>query len=170
MSSGEFASALVGRSGWDWLLVAIGFAVGIAGFSYRGSPPRAGSIVEAEFTLTPRDAGELSCASDRQYGAYRCAFTADGTPGPVTARPIVPVVTVTRELFFAAGLFQDQALTEYLESRRSRPRRRFGAVCRVRLIERADDLKVRFGGGFAAAEPGWVADVLSCQVKASRRK
>ena len=150
---------------WDWVLVAIGIAIAIVGFTYRGSPPGVGSVIKAELTLVPFDAGQLACASNRQFETFRCAFGADGKPGPLTDRPVVPAVTVTRELFFVAGLFQDPTLAEYVRTHRNKPQERFTATCRIRLIEHVDDVLVRFRGpAFAPAEPGWVADVQSCRV------
>ncbi len=155
---------------WDWVLVVVGVGLAVAGFAYRGSPPRAGSVIKAEFTLVPLDARSLSCASDRVYGTHRCAFRGDGTPASVE-RPIVPAVTVGREVYFAAGLFQDPALVEYLNGPGGRSPKRFTARCRIRLVERASDLRTRFRQEpFAQAEPGWVANVLRCRVDPPKRK
>ncbi len=153
------------QAAWDWGLVLVGIGLAVAGFFYRGRPPHAGGMVKAEFTLVPIDASKLSCASDRVYGTHRCAHAADGRRLPSIDRPIVPVVTVGRELFFAAGLFQDPALVEYLQGPGRRSQKRFTATCRVRLVEQAADLQVRFRDEpFNRADPAWVADVLSCRV------
>jgi hypothetical protein len=170
MTAGSSARLRSDARVWDWLLVAAGVGLAIAGFAYRGSPPRVGSVVRAEFTLVPLDARSLSCASDRVYESYRCAYRIDGTPTAVE-RPIVPVVTVGREVYFAAGLFQDPALVEYLNGPGRRSQKRFTASCRIQLIERASDLRTRFRNEpFALAEPAWVANVLACRVNAPDRK
>lgn len=149
----------------DWLLVAAGIGLAVAGFAYRGSPPGAGSVVKAEFTLVPLDARFLTCASDRVYGSHRCAYRADGTLAPPVDRPIVPVVTVDRTVYFAAGLFQDPELVEYLDGPGKRSQKRFTAICRIQLVERASDIRTRFRNEpFAQGDPAWVANVLGCHV------
>jgi hypothetical protein len=149
----------------DWVLVAIGIAIAALGFAYRGSPPGAGSVIKAEFTLVPVDADQLACASNRQFETLHCAYVADGKSAPLTDRPVVPAVTVARELFFVAGLFQDPTLAEYVRTHRNKPQERFTATCQIRLVEHVDDMLVRFRGpAFTPAEPGWVADVQSCRV------
>jgi len=162
-------SPRVRASRWDWIIVAVGLLVATAAFAHRGQPEGVGSRVNVEITLVPRDARGLSCASDRAYSNLRCAFTANGAGPTGTDRPIVPVVSVRRELFFAAGLFQDPSVAEHLKGA-ARPDERFVAACRLRLVEHVTDLRVRFweNVAFARAEPAWVADVISCRVELPR--
>lgn len=150
----------------EWMLLGAGLLLAVAGFLYRGSPRAGGTLVWADLTLVPEDAIRLACAAGQDFSGFRCAHGADGARVPGVARPLVPAVTTGRELYFVAGLFQDPDLARHLASVRGRPSERFTARCRLRLIERTREVRVRFqlDAPFAPAEPGWVADAVSCQL------
>ncbi|MCC6215008.1 MAG: hypothetical protein IT376_09075 [Polyangiaceae bacterium] len=152
--------------GREWALLGAGLILAGAGFLYRGSPRAGGTLVWADLTLVPDDANRLACASAHDFSGFRCAHGPDGARVPELARPLVPAVTTGRELYFVAGLFQDPDLARHLASARARPNERFTVRCQLRLIERTRELRVRFhlDTPFAPAEPGWVADAVSCHL------
>jgi hypothetical protein len=157
----------------QWLLVAAAFAVAGALWHLRGSPTRAGDVVEASLTLTTADRDQVACALDRAVGLWRCAFAASGEASTAAeAGTLAPYLTTARVLFLLPRLFQQAAVAE--RTRREPPEdrlpdtlKRFVARCQVRLLERVDGVRVRWAttGVFGGEEVAWAAEPIDCRVE-----
>jgi hypothetical protein len=155
----------------EWLLVIAALAIAGLLWNVRGRGPRAGDVVDAPLTLTTADRDQLACALDRPVGPWRCAFTASGQPAGVS-RPLAPYLTTTRALYLIPGLFEQPALAARLreeppEDRPPESLRRFVALCRVRLREPVDAVRVRWASrsAFGPEERAWAAEPLDCKVE-----
>lgn len=155
-------------------MVAAAVALGAVLFSLRGSGYQVGDVVDAPLTLTPQDRYNLSCALARPVAGFGCAFpaTAEAKPRPLErAAVLAPYVTTDRRLFLVPGLFERPELVQYLESLKRKPRKlrdqRFTARCKLRLLERAGDVSVRFGKRQSWGKPTdvWVAQAESCSIR-----
>jgi hypothetical protein len=155
----------------EWLLVLAALPVALALWNIRGRAPRPGDVVDAPITLTTADRDELGCAFDGQVHGHRCAFDGQGQRTGAPA-PLAPYLTTGRALFFITGLFDQPALKarvaqEPPEDRTVESLHRFVAQCRLRLLERAQGVKIRFSTAapFGPPESAWAAEVVDCLVE-----
>lgn len=150
-----------------------GFAVAGLLASLRGSPTRAGGLVDAAIALSTADRDQVACALDRGVGPWRCAFAASGEPAAgEAAGTLAPYLTTTRVLYLVPGLFQQGAVAartrqEPPEDRLPETLRRFVAHCRLRLRERVEGVRVRWSatGDFGPGEGAWAAEPIDCRIE-----
>jgi hypothetical protein len=154
----------------EWSLVLVAVPLALVLFSIRGGGLGKGDVIDAPLTLTTADRDQLSCAMAAPVRGHRCGFTPSGEPTG-EATPLAPYLTTTRTLFLLPGLFQQPALAarvaeEPPEDRPPESLRRFVAQCRVRILERAEGVHIRFSSTapFGPPETAWVAEILDCQV------
>jgi hypothetical protein len=157
----------------QWLLVASALAVAPVLFGLRGSPPRAGGVMEATLTLVTADKHDLSCALEVSIGGHRCDYPRPpATPGrPVTGAGLQPFVALDGTMFLVANLFGEPAVARrYAQEppqRKARAQlRRFTARCRLHLLQQVDTAFVRFGpsAAWGPVPKLWVAEPLECRV------
>jgi hypothetical protein len=159
----------------EWLVVVVAFAAAWPLWNWRGGVNRPGAVVDAPITLITSDRENLSCALDHSIGRLRCRFRAPGRPWPEPPQRselLAPYVTVEKQIFLVPGLFEEPALVARYaqESPANVPRdglRRFVARCKLRLVERVDEVQARWSEGWdwGPQRGVWVARPIACEVE-----
>ena len=131
-------------------------------------------VLDAPITLVTSDRENLSCALDRTVGPYRCRFRAPGRLWPEPSPPkdlLAPYVTLGRQVFLVPGLFEmpDLSARRTAEEQANVPPerlRRFVARCKLRLVERIEQLQTRWSerGNWGRQDGVWIAEPISCKV------
>jgi hypothetical protein len=160
----------------QWIAVLAAAVLAVPIWSFRGTAHQIGLDVDAPITLITSDRDDLSCASSRAFGSYRCEFAAPNEPAapvPAAADRLAPYLSETRQMFLIPGLFEQPELRSRYD--REPPRgvargrlRRFTARCRLKLVERVDGgFQVRWerSGTWGRGDVAWVATVTSCRVE-----
>jgi hypothetical protein len=154
----------------EWALVLLTGAVAVPLFLARGSTPyKKGAVREIVVTAVPIDRGRLQCLLPRPIAGHRCAHRDDTTPWsppPGEHDLIQPFVSVDRQLYLMAGLFDEANVRAAV--RRRTGESRFTARCKSRLLERVTDEKIRFyptDPWGPEGEPVWVVEVMSCKIE-----
>jgi hypothetical protein len=159
----------------EWMILAAGLVLAVPLWMWRGELPRAGAQREVALTLVTSDREDLSCALDGTYGGFGCGYESNGKavdPAQSAEQTLSPYMTEARQLFLIPGLFLQPALGARYESespqgvRRSRLKR-FTAVCKVRLVQKVENVRVRWlqQGDFGNGGPAWIAQAENCTVK-----
>jgi hypothetical protein len=180
----------------EWLVLAAAALIAWPIWSFRGAGYRAGDTIETAITLITSDREDLSCALHKSFnatapaltpsgiaervrggtsiGKYRCEYSAprQAWPTPPTRdEQLVPCFTLNRQLLLVPGLFEQPALAaRYAQEPPSRVARsklrRFIARCKLRLVEQATGVQVRWvrGKPWDPIPTGWVAEPVSCSV------
>ncbi|MFC1642646.1 hypothetical protein ACFL5O_08165 [Myxococcota bacterium] len=156
-------------------MVLVGAAiVAIPIWNARGTLPRSGDELEGPITLVASDRDDLDCAWSRSVGQFRCEFESPGRrwgDPPAPDKTLAPYYTLDRRFFLIPGLFENPSVAaRYAQEppggvARNRLRR-FVARCRLRLVERAKGVQVRWlrAGEWGSGPSGWVAQAMSCSV------
>ncbi len=110
----------------EWLLVTLTMLVGILSLVFRGATPARGDHFDIEVTIVPRDAVELSCA----------------TQGAVPT-PLRPFVTTGGLLIVMSGLFESSAVAAWVEGAKG-TQVRVKVRCAATLISPAERVSLRF--------------------------
>lgn len=117
------------RSRRDAWLIASGallLSIGLIVFS-NTSPARTGDTIPISITIVPSDSHGLDCSSDVHFGTARCKFDAGGKPQSAQS-PLRPYMTIRREIFILAGVFEDASVVQWIKN----PQRK-GSSDRVRI-------------------------------------
>jgi hypothetical protein len=163
------------RRSVEWLVVGLAFGLAWPLWSWRGKVDQAGLVVDASITLITSDRENLSCALERDVGPYRCGFRAPDRPWPgETSRHdlLAPYVAVEHRTFLVPALFDQPALVARYaaEPPANQPRdrlRRFSVRCKLRLVERLDEVGARWSPDWEwTRQTGvWVAEPLACELE-----
>jgi hypothetical protein len=163
------------RTRREWLLVAAAALLAVGLWRWRGPERGAGDIVEAPFTLLTADRDQLVCALDHPVHGFRCGLETPerpASPAPPAAQTLAPALTTSRALYLVAGLFAQPALLarvaeEPPEDRPVESLRRFTTRCRLRLLGKADGVRLRWAAAAAWEPPRslWVAEPVDCRVE-----
>lgn len=122
------------------------------------TPPKldVGTSSELALTLISADAYRLSCASDTVTKYGRCGFTASGEaykgdPALAPETTLVPYMTADNVLVLIPGLWKQPLLAKRLEdeppgtvSNDQMELRRFTTTCKVEIVDKMKDFKVRW--------------------------
>ncbi len=156
-----------------YALLGVALTVGVVLFEYRGSlgPLRPGLRIERAVTLVTADRDGLACASAESVDGYACAFDGNHQPRPPGARgTLAPAMSVHRELFFIANLFQEPTVKKRYESeppgqRRPEELRRFEADCRFDVLGKMK-ARNRWGANnvWEADTTAWALVPVDCRV------
>lgn len=160
-----------------WLIVGLGLVCAVPLWLWRGGPTGVGSTIEARLTLISSDKDDLACGAEAEYGGFRCAFLPNGeaaAPAPSPERTLAPYMNHQRRLFLIPDLFAAEPLRLRYEADstqkipRSR-RKRFDAVCQLRLLAQADGVAVRWlkSRKVEGSQSAWVAIVQTCKIQDS---
>lgn len=158
----------------EWLVLTIAALIAWPVWSYRGERHHSGDIVDAAITLITADRNQLSCASRRAFGTYRCETRAPGRAWPnppAAAEQLAPYNTTDGQFFLVPGLFEQPALAaryaqeppEHVAIKRLH---RFVARCKLRLVRAVRRVQVRWlrKARWGDGPQGWVAEPVTCQV------
>lgn len=158
----------------EWLVLLVAVVIAWPVWNYRGDRRRRGDTIDAAITLITSDHDQLSCASPKTFGSYRCEFKSPGHGWPRAPLPeeqLAPYHTTESELFLIPNLFQQPALLARYEqeppARIPIPRlRRFTARCRLRLVKEARGVRTRWlrSDQWGDALDTWVAEAVTCTV------
>jgi hypothetical protein len=153
------------RAEW-WLLAATGVVALPLWFASRGSPIGRGDVVDVAVTVVPEDATRLSCEQAWAFERYSCEYEAGArrfSPPPAPEDRIQPFVSLDRAVYLVPGLFAEAHVAKLASAI---PRtQRFTARCKLRLLARTHDARIRFQQGAdweAPKEPLWIAAPESC--------
>jgi hypothetical protein len=149
-----------------WLLVALFAGMG---FLVSRSGAQELPMRHVAVTIVPSDAGHLACSWGDEAGGQRCEFDAAGQPQQsAQAQPLMPVLTLDRELLLVSGLFSSQAVTEKL----AQPGvvasdQRMTVHCSVTTLAHPRDVRTRFrrDAAWSAPETARVIQVVGCRVE-----
>jgi hypothetical protein len=160
-------------------LVGMGLLVAALIWNGRGKIPRRpalapGVVIEAAITLVAADRDDLACSLGRELEGLHCAFAAENRAWPEAdrARLLAPYMTLDRELFLVAGLFEQQELAQRAErdlavtrDRDAQPR--FTAFCRLELVELLRDVQTRWSpiGAWSPPSEAWVVRPNDCRIE-----
>jgi hypothetical protein len=151
-------------------------------WGYRGTPSKApppvlevGKEIEVPITLVTADRHELACALAQDVQGYGCAWADPETRNPSPPAPerlLAPYMTTTGQLYLVAGLFEQPAVSQRFERERPEGRkrqdlRRFTAVCKLRLLAEAPDVRLQFAPAAPWSEPAraWLGVPQQCIVQ-----
>jgi hypothetical protein len=160
-------------------MVGVGLLVAAALWRWRGAVPirpplSAGLTIEVPITLVAADRDDLACALPRDVAGMSCAFSGPDEPRAITDRAqlLAPYMTLDRELFIVAGLFEQptvraRAQTELALSRPRDAQSRFTAHCALELVEQVDGVRLRWRAQDRFGDPtaAWVARARNCRVE-----
>jgi hypothetical protein len=156
---------LASRREW-WLVAATGVTALPLWFAFQGSPVGRGDVVETALTVVPDDATRLSCEQPWAWESYRCEFTEGEhrfSPPPEPEKRIQPFVSLDRVVYLVPGLFSEPHVAKFAATV---PRsHRFTVRCRIRLLTRTHDARIRFdpsGAWETPKESLWIAEPVSC--------
>lgn len=156
-----------GRSNWKGWFIAIGsilFSLGLIFFSYK-SPLHIGDTMPITITVVPSDSYNLNCSGDEHFGSSRCNFDANQRPQS-TQEPLRPYMTVRREMFILAGVFEERNVERWVRTaRRTGHNTRVTLKCRATLLGFSTSIDVRWRktGSWNAVKDVPVARVDDCQ-------
>lgn len=158
----------------EWLVLVVAAIIAWPVWNYRGERHRRGDVVDAPISLVTSDRNQLSCASRKVFGTYRCAIRAPGhawPKPPAVAEQLAPYNTTDGQFFLVPGLFEQSALAaryaqeppEHVAIKRLH---RFVARCKLRLVHELRSVQVRWSrtGRWSDGPQGWVAEPVTCQV------
>jgi hypothetical protein len=160
-------------------MVGLALLVAAALWSTRGKiarrPPLAPGVeIEAPITLVASDRDDLACSIEREVNGLHCAFAAPERSRSSGDRRLLvaPYLTLDRELYLIAGLFEQPAVRARAErdralttNRDAQPR--FTAHCRLELVELVRDVRTRWSpsGPWSPPSEAWVARPSNCRIE-----
>lgn len=153
-----------------WVIVLGGLLAAWPLWNERGEPEalEPGGVIQQDLTLVPADGSRLDCGLDRDVGGYRCRFNTRLVRRSVPpADQLAPYVSVKGRLFLVGALFQEERVRAHAKARglgATAPR--FTARCEMRVLERIDRVRVRFGpiARWTWSEGVWVVEPIRCDV------
>jgi len=159
----------------EWLVVGLVLGLAWPLWSWHGKVNQRGLVIDESITLITSDRENLSCALDHSVGRARCGFRSPGRPwlGEIPRRDLLaPYVAVEHRTFLVPGLFEQPALlaryaAEPPANKSRDDFRRFSARCKLRLVERLDEVQARWSPDWdwARQTDVWVAEPISCEIE-----
>jgi hypothetical protein len=160
-------------------MVGVGLLVAAALWRTRGAiqiRPQLteGLAIDVPITLVAADRDDLACALPQEVAGMHCGFSGPDQPWPTTDRAqlLAPYMTLDRELFVVAGLFEQPAIRDRAQADLALPRPRdaqprFTAHCTLELVEQVQGLQLRWRAQdrFGAPTAVWVARARNCRVE-----
>lgn len=159
----------------EWLIVLAGLLLAVPIWFWRGHIAGTSDQIEVDITLVSSDRDDLACGLKREVSGLRCAFLDDGKDmsQDISAdHTLAPYLTKSRQLFLIPNLFGQPALAQRYEKEATHGTqrtklKRFTAHCELTLVEKVQDVSVRWTrkSKMDRFGDGWVAQVKQCVIR-----